>query len=610
MPFVDLSSPQSNNDDQIDQAQNQENQSVSISEKDSPIQGNPPIQEEHNLMREVPENITEGSSDENDNGVKEIKGPPLPGQEAVEQVAATPEEQPVAQAAPQPAAGDVQDANSDNVINESLPGSTPEAQVESSQQPANLGLPNDLAGVAIDDSVETPIVEPAVAAVPNMESETNTATSTELPELPKEAAQTAEAAPVASEPAAPERDIELQGSAVDQAEKVNEIMAGADEALASQQQPQPTTELPSLNSPTADEKFIAEKATLAELLSIAEKRDASDLHLSVGYPPILRINGKLINLGGPDLTDDRIKHLLAAAMTEQDVKDLEKQLDVDFSYTHTTGTRFRVNIYHKKGSLAGAFRLIPSRIRTVAELGLPEVLYELLQIPQGLIILAGPTGSGKSTTIASMVQEINMNQPKHIITLEDPIEYLFPRGKALVNQREIGTDVLSFERGLREVLREDPDVVFVGEMRDYEAISSTITTAETGHLVFSTLHTNSASQTVDRMIDVFPDAQQAQIRAQLANVISAVISQRLVPVKSGGRRAVLEIMIATPAIRNAIREAKTYQIDNMIQTNSEIGMITLEKSLINLIRSGELTLDEAQTYTTKPDELISLMKNN
>ncbi|MCA9383859.1 PilT/PilU family type 4a pilus ATPase [Candidatus Dojkabacteria bacterium] len=361
---------------------------------------------------------------------------------------------------------------------------------------------------------------------------------------------------------------------------------------------------------TADEKFINANATLNDLLSLTEKRDASDLHLAVDYPPILRVDGKLISLGGTPLTDERIQQLFDQILTQAQKEQLEKDLDIDFSHTHTTGSRFRINIFHKKGSLAGAFRLIPSRIRSIAELNLPSILYDLISIPQGLIILAGPTGSGKSTTIASMIQEVNLSQPKHIITIEDPIEYIFPKGTALINQREIGTDATSFKRALREVLREDPDVVLVGEMRDYEAISMTITTAETGHLVFSTLHTNSASQTVDRMIDVFPDAQQAQVRAQLANVISAVLSQRLVPVKGGGRKAVLEIMIATPAVRNAIREGKTYQIDNMIQTNAELGMITLEKSLIELIRAGEVTLEEAQTYTTKPEELISLMKNN
>jgi len=351
--------------------------------------------------------------------------------------------------------------------------------------------------------------------------------------------------------------------------------------------------------------------TMSELFTITEQRKASDLHLANGYPPIIRVDGKLVKLRGEVFTSKQLVMLFESIMTSKQKEKLKKDLDLDFSFTHSTGTRFRINIYHKKGTLAGAFRLIPSTVKTIAELNLPHILYDMLDIPQGLIILAGPTGSGKSTTIAAMIQEINMNMSKHILTIEDPIEYNFSNsGKSLVNQREIGNDVTSFKRGLREALREDPDVILVGEMRDFETIAMTITAAETGHLAFATLHTNSASQTVDRMIDVFPDAQQAQVRAQLANVLSAVISQRLVPVKSGGRKAVLEIMIATPAIKNAIREGKTYQIDNMIQTNAEIGMITMEKALLGLIRQGEITLEEAKSYTVKPDELVSLMKVN
>ncbi len=355
---------------------------------------------------------------------------------------------------------------------------------------------------------------------------------------------------------------------------------------------------------------IKNDASISDFLDLAENKGSSDLHISTDYPPMLRIDGNLVSIGAQPLEGKRTQELLFGIMTDQQIEELKRDLDIDFSYTHKTGTRFRVNVFVKKGTYAGAFRLIPSHIRTIAELGLPKIMYDFTDLAHGLVLITGPTGSGKSTTIASVIQEINLNYPKHIVTLEDPIEYLFPKAKALVNQREIGRDATSWTRALREVLREDPDVVLVGEMRDYETIAATITAAETGHLVFSTLHTNTASQTVDRLIDVFPDAQQAQIRAQLANVIAAVVSQRLIPVNKGGRKAVIEILIATPAVRNAIREAKTYQIDNMIQTNSELGMITLEKSLIQLIRSGEITLEQAQAYTTKPDELISLMKNN
>lgn len=383
----------------------------------------------------------------------------------------------------------------------------------------------------------------------------------------------------------------------------------------SQAQPLVTPPISQIYKPSNENKInlgsnLTNFNSINELLSLAVEKGASDLHISVGYPPLLRINGDLLPIPSQILTQEKVTQLFTEILQENQKKQLLNYLDIDFSYTHTTGNRFRINIFHKQGQLAGAFRLIPSKIRTITDLGMPSILQDFTGVANGLVLITGPTGSGKSTTIASVIQEINLTQARHIITIEDPVEYLFPRAKALVNQREVGKDVRSWTRGLREILREDPDVVLVGEMRDYETIALTITAAETGHLVFSTLHTNSASQTIDRIIDVFPDVQQAQIRAQLANVIHAVVSQRLIPLKSGGRKAVCEIMIATPAIRNAIREKKTYQIDNMIQTSSELGMISLEKSLVNLIRSGEITLDEAQAYTVKHNDLISLLKQN
>ncbi|MCA9379580.1 PilT/PilU family type 4a pilus ATPase [Candidatus Dojkabacteria bacterium] len=382
-----------------------------------------------------------------------------------------------------------------------------------------------------------------------------------------------------------------------------------------QSQPPVTPQVSQVYKPAQENKVILGSNitnfnSINDLLSLAVDKGASDLHISVGYPPLLRINGDLLPVPSQVLTQEKVSQLFTEILQENQKKQLMNYLDIDFSYTHTTGNRFRINIFHKQGQLAGAFRLIPSKIRTITDLGMPSILQDFTTVANGLVLITGPTGSGKSTTIASVIQEINLTQARHIITIEDPVEYLFPRAKALVNQREVGKDVRSWTRGLREILREDPDVVLVGEMRDYETIALTITAAETGHLVFSTLHTNSASQTIDRIIDVFPDVQQAQIRAQLANVIHAVVSQRLIPLKSGGRKAVCEIMIATPAIRNAIREKKTYQIDNMIQTSSELGMISLEKSLVNLIRSGEITLDEAQAYTVKHNDLISLLKQN
>ncbi|MCA9386171.1 PilT/PilU family type 4a pilus ATPase, partial [Candidatus Dojkabacteria bacterium] len=252
--------------------------------------------------------------------------------------------------------------------------------------------------------------------------------------------------------------------------------------------------------------------------------------------------------------------------------------------------------------------LIPSKIKTINELNLPEILYEFMKIPHGLVLVTGPTGSGKSTTLAAMISEINMSSQKHIITLEDPIEYMYQKGQALVDQREIGRDTLSWTGALRSTLRQDPDVVLVGEMRDYQTIASTITIAETGHLVFATLHTNSAAETVDRIIDVFPEHTQAQIRTQLASVIVAVISQRLVPLKQGGRQAACEILIGTSAVRSSIRESKTYQIDNIIQTGADVGMFPLEKSLAEMVKKGDVTLDTAMEFTVRPGLLKDLLQ--
>lgn len=366
--------------------------------------------------------------------------------------------------------------------------------------------------------------------------------------------------------------------------------------------------LNSISNQTSNDKSIY-KEQLDDLLTLAVEKDASDLHIAVGYPPMLRIDGNLVNIGTQELTKVQTQTMLTTILPSRLMDELDEKADVDMSYEHKTGNRFRVNIFNSKGTLAGAFRLIPSKIKSISELNLPQICYDLLKVPQGLILLTGPTGSGKSTSIAAMIQEINLNYNKHIITIEDPIEYVFPKAKAMVNQRELGVDAITWNRALREILRQDPNVVLVGEMRDFETISSAITVAETGHLVFATLHTNSASQTVDRLIDVFPEGQQNQIRSQLANVIVAVIAQRLIPIAKGGRKAIFEVMVATPGIKNAIREGKTYQIDNMIQTNADLGMITLEKSLVQVIRSGDVTVEEAVNFTSKPDELIGLLNS-
>lgn len=260
-------------------------------------------------------------------------------------------------------------------------------------------------------------------------------------------------------------------------------------------------------------------------------------------------------------------------------------------------------------NLAGAFRLIPSRIKTIEELLIPQIYHRFGQLKQGLILITGPTGHGKSTTLAAILEDINRTRSVHIVTIEDPIEYVFEGKKALIDQREMNDDTHSWNIALRSALRQDPDVILVGEMRDYETIAAAITLAETGHLVFATLHTNNSAQTIDRIIDVFPENQQAQIRSQLSNILEAVVSQRLVPLDKGGRRAVSEILIANPAVRNLIREGKTHQIDNVIRTSSDIGMVSLERSLVNLIREGVISIERAQEYSVYPEEILRLLKS-
>jgi len=348
--------------------------------------------------------------------------------------------------------------------------------------------------------------------------------------------------------------------------------------------------------------------TIEGLLQLTFDRNASDLHLTVGYPPIIRVDGKLVSVGVDVLDNETVKKLIYDTMTVEQRELLEVNKEVDYAHSFKNLARFRVNAYTERGNLSAAFRLIPSRIRTIEELNLPKRLHDFVKLEQGLIIVTGPTGHGKSTTLAAMIQEINETQARNIVTIEDPIEYIFPPAKSLISQRELHQDTHSWEVALRSVLREDPDVVMVGEMRDYETIAATITVAETGHLVFATLHTNSASQAIDRIIDVFPPHQQEQIRIQLANVIEGVVSQRLVPTIGGGRRAAVELMITTPAIRNLIREQKTYQIDNVIATSYDLGMQTMERSLVSLVREGKITEETAKRYSLRPEELLRLLK--
>lgn len=345
------------------------------------------------------------------------------------------------------------------------------------------------------------------------------------------------------------------------------------------------------------------------LLEEVIKKKASDLHLQVGLPPILRIDGTLTPVPGTSVLDEnKVETLIFAILDDEQKQILLKDKEFDFSFAFGDLGRFRVNAFHERGNLAAAMRLIPNEILTIEQLGLPKVVEKFAEYPRGLVLVTGPTGSGKSTTLAALVDKINSEKPTHIITIEDPIEFTYKSKKAVVVQREVHYDTYSFSAALRSVLREDPDVVLIGEMRDLETIASAITIAETGHLVFATLHTNSAAQSIDRMIDVFPPHQQPQIRAQLSNMLMAICAQRLVPAIGGGRLAAAEILVATPAVRNIIREGKSHQLDAVIQTGADQGMQSMDKTLVNMIHAGSITYEEARNVAVDLDELDRLMR--
>lgn len=346
-----------------------------------------------------------------------------------------------------------------------------------------------------------------------------------------------------------------------------------------------------------------------QLLQLVVDKKASDLHLIVGIPPSLRVDGILFPVSSeppltPDVAERFIKGFLNAEQWERVVAN--KEIDVALSFSQDA--RYRVNIYYQKGNISAALRRIPLKIPKIDDLKLPQICYNFTKLRQGLILVTGPTGHGKSTTLAAMIDEINRTRPLHILTIEDPIEFVFTPVKSIVSQREMRDDTYSWDVALRSALREDPDVVLVGEMRDYETISAALTIAETGHLVFATLHTNSASQTIDRIVDVFPEEQQTQVKLQLSSVLEGIISQRLVPMLQGGRIAVCEIMTATMAIRNTIREGKTHQIDNIIRTSSEFGMVALESALAVNVKNGSISIDEALSFSIHPEELSRLVK--
>lgn len=341
-----------------------------------------------------------------------------------------------------------------------------------------------------------------------------------------------------------------------------------------------------------------------ELLTTARQIGASDLHVSVGIPPRCRVNGELVSLGGERVMPPDAKALVEQMIPGRLVEEFNREGEVDFSYTVRSVGRFRVNIFKQRGTMSFVIRLVNTTIPDPEQLGLTDEVVELTSKKRGLILVTGPTGSGKSTTLASLINIINKNYKKHIITLEDPIEYLHTHAESVVNQREIGIDTMSYAAALRAALREDPDVILVGEMRDLDTISTAVTAAETGHLVFSTLHTIGAVPTIDRIIDVFPTHQQAQIRLQLATLLEAIISQQLLPTADKqGRVAAFEIMFANSAIRNLIREAKSHQIPSIIQTSKQAGMITMDDALFDLYHKRKISKDEALIYAQDKNAL-------
>jgi twitching motility protein PilT len=352
-------------------------------------------------------------------------------------------------------------------------------------------------------------------------------------------------------------------------------------------------------------------ANMADLLQILVERGGSDLHISSNAYPQIRVAGRLVQLTQFEtLTPQDTQRLTYSVLNEAQKQQFEENNELDLSFGIQGLARFRCNVFRQRGAVAAAIRVIPYKIRSFAELGLPRVCEEMSERPKGLVLVTGPTGSGKSTTLAAMIDKINSERSEHIVTIEDPIEFVHGNKKCLVNQREIRADTNSFTNALRSILRQDPDVVLVGEMRDLETIAAALTIAETGHLTFGTLHTNSCAQTINRIIDVFPTNQQPQVRAQLSLVLEGVLSQTLIPKMGGGRAMAMEIMVATPAIRNLIREEKIHQIYSAIQAGAKHGMQTLNQSLADLVRRRQITREDALNRSTLPDELDQLLKHD
>jgi twitching motility protein PilT len=347
----------------------------------------------------------------------------------------------------------------------------------------------------------------------------------------------------------------------------------------------------------------------ADLLLEVMARKASDLHVTAGAPPMVRVRGRLAPVEDyPTLTPAETREVVYSILSSDQRQRLETDWQVDFAYSIPGRARFRVNAYFQRSSIGAAFRLIPENLSSVEELGLPPIMHEFARKPRGLVLVTGPTGSGKSTSLAAMIDEINETREEHIMTIEDPIEFLHAHKRCIVNQRELGSDAPSFALALKAALRQDPDVILVGEMRDLETISTALTAAETGHLVFATLHTQDAPQTVDRIIDVFPSHQQGQVRVQLSVALQGVMTQQLLPTADGSARVVAcEVLVPTPAVRNLIREGKTHQIPSALQTGSAVGMQTMDAALATLVRQGKIAMSLAESRSSTPEELRRML---
>lgn len=343
---------------------------------------------------------------------------------------------------------------------------------------------------------------------------------------------------------------------------------------------------------------------IKKLLETVLEKDGSDLHIAANAAPIIRVHGELKFLNEEGIIDPKESERLIFSLINPEQKELLiNNKELDFSFEYTGKARFRVNAYFRQDTLAASFRAIPNYIKGIDELGLPRICHDFARLKQGFVLVTGPTGHGKSTTLAAIIKEITEERACHVVTIEDPVEFIFQAKSALVSQRELHSDTLSWNNALRSVLREDPDVVLIGEMRDYETMAAALTIAETGHLVFSTLHTNSAAQSIDRIVDVFPEGAKNMIRTQLSVCLEAILSQRLVPMVSGARTLAYEVMVASSAVRNAIREGKSFMLDNIIQTSASLGMSTLEASLDKLLKQGKISIETAKLYALHPEEL-------